>query len=134
MIFDKKGMGEELQHMISYDSRGYLLEGHKEYVLHLPANIPASEFWSIIVYDQVSRLIIHTDQIWPSVFSSNKKLIYNRDGSVDVWFGPDSIKGKENNWVQTIPGKQWYMILRLYYPLESWSDKSWRPGELEEII
>ncbi len=44
------------------------------------------------------------------------------------------IKGKESNWVKTIPGKQWYMILRLYYPLESWFDKKWRPGEIEEII
>jgi hypothetical protein len=126
-------MKEELQHIISLDSQGNLLEGSKKYKIHLPFNIPASEFWSIIVYDQVSRLIIHTDQIWPSVFSSNKKLIYNRDGSVDVWFGPDSIKGKENNWVQTIPGKQWYMILRLYYPLESWFARTWSPGEIEPL-
>ncbi|MGA9394402.1 MAG: hypothetical protein WCA83_02825 [Azonexus sp.] len=35
------------------------------------------------------------------------------------------------NWVQTIPGKGWFMILRLYGPLEPWFDKSWRPGEVE---
>ena len=37
----------------------------------------------------------------------------------------------ENNWVQTIPGKGWFMILRLYGPLEPWFDKTWRPGEIE---
>ena len=47
---------------------------------------------------------------------------------------PTEIEGKENNWVKTIPGGQWYMILRLYYPLESWFDKKWQPGEIEEII
>jgi hypothetical protein len=36
----------------------------------------------------------------------------------------------ESNWVQTIPGKGWFMILRLYGPLEPWFDGSWRPGEI----
>jgi len=37
----------------------------------------------------------------------------------------------ERNWVQTIPGKGWFMILRLYGPLEPWFNKAWRPGEIE---
>ena len=123
-----------MQHIISSDSNGNLLEGAKKYQLHLSANIPASDFWSIIVYDSLSRLIIQNDQPWPSVFSSNTHLTCNSDGSVDAWFGPDVISGKESNWVKTIPGKQWYMILRLYYPLKAWFDKTWRPGELEELI
>ena len=128
-----KTIVEELQHMISSDSKGNLLEGGKKYKLHLPSNIPASEFWSIIVYDSQSHLIIHNDQPWPSVYSSDKDLFYNRDGSVDAWFGPEPVE-EELNWVKTIPGKQWYMILRLYYPLESWFHKSWQPGEMEEIL
>jgi hypothetical protein len=134
MIFDKKGMGDEVQHMISYDSRGNLLEGHKEYVLHLPANIPASEFWSIIVYDSSNRLMIRTDQSWPSIYSKKNDLVYNSDGSVDIWFSPKPVKGKRGNWVKTVRGQQWFTILRLYYPLESWFDKSWRPGEIQELI
>ena len=125
---------EELQHMISYDSKGDLLEGGKKYKLHLPCNIPASEFWSIIVYDSLSHLIIHTDQPWPSVYMSDKNLIYNKNGSIDAWFGPEPLKAKEINWVKTIPGKQWYLILRLYYPLDSWFQKRWQPGEIEEIL
>jgi hypothetical protein len=129
-----KTMPDELQHNISCDSKGILLKGERNYNLHLPSNIPASDFWSIIVYDSSSRLIIHTDQLWPSVYSSNKDIIYNYDGSVDVWFGPKYVKGKESNWVKTTRGKQWYMILRLYHPLESWFDKRWQPGEIEEVI
>ena len=41
--------------------------------------------------------------------------------------------GKENNWVQTVPGKGWSIILRLYCPLEPWFDKTWRPGEIELV-
>lgn len=119
---------------ISIDSRGHLLQGGGNYKLCLPPGIPASDFWSIIVYDALSRLMICTDQPWPSVFSSDKNLIRNNDNSVDAWFGPEPLKGKEHNWIKTIPGKKWYMIMRLYYPLDSWFDKTWRPGEIEEII
>jgi hypothetical protein len=55
----------------------------------------------------------------------------NADGSVDVYFGPNAPAGMENNWVQTIPGKCWFMILRLYGPIEQWFDQTWRPGEIE---
>ena len=34
--------------------------------------------------------------------------------------------------IETIPGKGWFMILRLYGPLEPWFDKTWRPGEIEQ--
>jgi len=126
-------MDEELQLTISCDTNGRLLEGEKKYRLHLPPDIPASVFWSIIIYDTLSRFIIHTDQPWPSVFSNKKNLACNNDGSIDVWFGPEPINVKESNWIKTKPGKRWYMILRLYYPLESWFNKKWQHGEIEEI-
>jgi len=47
----------------------------------------------------------------------------NADGSVDVYFGPKAPAGFENNWVQTIPGKGWFTILRLYGPLDPWFNK-----------
>ena len=50
---------------------------------------------------------------------------------MDVYFGPEAPAGKGSNWVQTIPGKGWFMILRLYGPLEPWFNKTWRPGEIE---
>lgn len=42
----------------------------------------------------------------------NKK-ISNKDGSVDIYFGPNSPKGKEANWIQTISNKGWFCLLRL---------------------
>ena len=60
-------------------------------------------------------------------------MIKNADGSYDVYFGPKAPKGQENNWVQTVPGKSWSVILRLYGPLEAWYNKTWRPGEIELV-
>jgi hypothetical protein len=127
-------VNEEANHTVTIDSAGNNMTGEKNYRLHLPPDIPASNFWSVIVYDNESGLMIHTDQSWPSVFSSCKKLLVNNDGSVDIWFGPESPEGKEHNWIKTIPGKGWHMILRLYEPLEAWVDGTWKPGEIEEVM
>jgi hypothetical protein len=32
-----------------------------------------------------------------------------------------------------VPGKGWFVILRLYSPLEPFFDKTWRPGEITEV-
>lgn len=122
-----------MHYKVSSDANGNSLEGGKNYKFHLPPNVPASNFWSIIVYDNHTHLMIRTDQPWPSIHSQCVKLIFNQDGSVDAWFGPKAPVGKENNWIKTIPGKNWNMILRLYYPMEPWFDELWRPGEIEEV-
>lgn len=112
------------------DAEGKPLDGSKTYKLHLPPNIPVKDFWSLIVYDNQTRSQLQTDQRFPMVSSQTKGLLINDDTSVDVYFGPTAPVGKENNWAQTIPGKGWNVLLRLYGPLEPWFDKTWRPGEI----
>jgi hypothetical protein len=113
------------------DSKGNPFDGGKTYRLRLPANIPVKDFWSVIVYDNQTRSMLQTDQKAPSVSSQDKGFKVNADGSVDVYFGPQAPAGMEKNWVQTIPSNGWFMILRLYGPLEPWFNQTWRPGEIE---
>lgn len=57
----------------------------------------------------------------------------NPDGSIDIYFGPAAPEGKEDNWLQTIPGKGWWTILRLYNPQQAFFDRTWKPSEIEPI-
>lgn len=116
------------------DSEGRRLDGGKTYKIRLPPNIPMKDFWSFTVYDNQTRSMLQTDQRYPAVASTDQGISANPDGSIDVWFGPSPPGGvDEDNWVQTVPGKGWNVLFRLYGPLDPWFDKTWRLGEFEEV-
>jgi hypothetical protein len=112
------------------DSQGSYLDGARSYHLRVPANVPVKNFWSVVVYDATTRSLLRTSQRLPSV-SQYSGPTANADGSVDIYFGPKAPPGKEKNWVQTVPGKGWFTIMRFYGPLEPFFDKSWVPGDIE---
>ena len=115
------------------DRDGNFLDGGKTYKITLPGPVPVNNFWSFTVYDNQTRSLLETDQRTAGVDSLSKQLKLEADGSAIVWFGPSPPKGHEGNWVQTMPGKGWNVLLRLYGPLDPWFDKSWKPGDFEEV-
>jgi hypothetical protein len=127
----RTALNENAEHIISTDVTGSSLLGENSYLLHMSPGLPACNFWSVIVYDIETGLIIVTDQSWPSVYSKCKKLLVSGDASVDILFGPEKPGGKENNWIKTIPGKSWKMIMRLYELSEVSSYNKWKPREIK---
>ncbi|VAV99253.1 protein of unknown function DUF882 [hydrothermal vent metagenome] len=118
---------------IDRSSDGAFLDGSKTYKLNVPAPIPVVDFWSVVLYDPQTRSELQTGQPFPSKNGARDPLAVNDDGSIDLYFGPTAPAGHEDNWIQTVAGKMWFAIFRLYGPLEPWFDKTWRPGDVELI-
>jgi hypothetical protein len=129
-----KAVGPGSDYAMAYvDSKDQPFDGSKNYRLHLPPNVPMNDFWSVTLYDTQTRSMLQTSQKFPALGSQNPALKKNADGSYDIEFAPTAPEGKKDNWLQTVPGKSWFAILRLYGPQAPWFDKTWRPGEIESI-
>ena len=130
MALTRAGAGSD--YAIAYvGSKKQPLDGSKTYRLHVPPNPPAKDFWAVTLYDPQTRSQLQTGQPFPTLGSQSKGIKQNADGSCDVYFGPTAPEGYEKNWVETVPGKGWFTIFRMYGPLEPWIEKTWRPGEIE---
>jgi hypothetical protein len=109
-------------------------DGGKTYKVTLPPNIPAAAFWSFTLYDNQTRSMLQTPQRYPRAGSQSypsPAAVADADGSTTVYFGPTKPANvKDGNWIQTDPKKGWFMLLRLYSPLEPFFTKAWRPGEV----
>jgi hypothetical protein len=128
-----KNVGLGSYYLFTYkDAAGDHLQGENNYKLHIPANVPAGNFWSVLAYDVMSRSELQNDQPFPSVsmYSGPKK---NADGSVDVYFGPKMPEGQEKNWIQTAAGHGWFPMVRFYSPKKELYDQTWKLPDVEKV-
>jgi hypothetical protein len=113
------------------------LDGGKTYKVTMPKGIPAAAFWSFTLYDNQTRSMLDTPQRYPRAGSQSypsPAAEPNADGSTTIYFGPTQPAGiKRGNWIQTMPGKGWFTLLRLYSPLEPFFTKEWRLSEIELV-
>ncbi len=127
-----KLVGKGSQYAIAYsDQAGNTFEGSKTYRFTVPANPPMKDYWAFTIYDNQTRSMLQTDQRFPGIDSGTQGLVQNEDGSWYVFIGPESPAGFENNWIQSIPGRGWNVIFRLYGPLEPWFNNEWYPSDAE---
>jgi hypothetical protein len=114
------------------DSEGNPFDGTKTYTMHIAPDVPMENFWDVTLYDNQTRSLLQTDQDYPGVTSIDKGTVANDDGSYDIVFSPEKPDG-DVNWLQTIPGKGWNLLWRVYSPTQPWFDKTWQPGAVELI-
>lgn len=117
---------------VQKDKDGQWLQGGNNYTLRVPANAPAKQFWAMTLYDTETRSFIDTKYDIVGL-DSRKDLVKNADGSVDLYFGPEAPKGREKNWIPTVPGRGWFAYFRLYAPTEAYFDRSWKLPDLVRV-
>jgi hypothetical protein len=115
-----------------HDHSGQPLEGGNTYRLHVPANVPVREFWSVTVYSlETSSFFLNSTRL--TLGSLDKDLKKNADGSVDVFIGPKPPAGQESNWLYTPVGQKWFPWFRVYGPEKAILDKSWKLPDIERV-
>jgi hypothetical protein len=140
---DSPGMIMRLPRVGSQYLMGFLdgdknsFDGAKTYKVTLPPNVPAAAFWSFTLYDNQTRSMLDTPQRYPRAGNQSypsPAAEANADGSTTIYFGPTQPAGvKRGNWIQTVPGKGWFTLLRLYSPLQPFFTKEWRLSEIELV-
>jgi hypothetical protein len=130
MAMNFVGMGAKYPFTLR-DADGDLLSGGSTYKLHLPAGIPAKLFWSVTVYDAEHASGLDNGQPLPSINSMDQPQ-HNADGSLDLYFGPNKPQEAEN-WLATVPGRGFFIILRLYGPDQPYFDETWKPADMVKM-
>ena len=114
------------------DKDGEGFDGAKTYRLHVPADAPVEQYWSVTAYDrQTHALIKNMDRA--SRGSNAADLQKNADGSADVFFAPESPAGKETNWVPTDPKRGFELMFRVYGPTKEFFEKKWVLPDVEKV-
>ncbi len=125
--------GKGAKYMIAFrDAAGENLSGGSTYRLNLPPDIPAANFWSVTLYEAENASGLANGQPFPSLGSRDKPA-RSADGSTDLYIGPKAPAGQKKNWIATVPGRGFFVILRLYGPTDAAIDKSWKPDDLQKL-
>jgi hypothetical protein len=124
------------QYLVAFmDANKQFFDGARSYTVTLPPGIPEVRFWSITLYDNQTRSMLVTPQRYPRAGSQSyptPAAVANDDGSTIVHLGPAQPAGvADGNWIQTMPDKGYFAVLRLYSPTAPFFDKSWRAGEFQ---
>jgi hypothetical protein len=134
-----KFVGKGSQYLYSArDSDHNTLDGAETYRLHVPANVPAKNFWSITLYDPISRSMLQGTGSDNVTIDSNHTLKQNADGSYDLFVGPNESKIPAEyrgtpNFAATNPDKGLFVYFRFFGPLEPFFDKTWQLESFEKI-
>ena len=113
-----------------FDSSGQPLRGENPYRLHVPANVPVSQFWAVTIYNaETSALFLNLTR--PTLDSLDKDLRKNADGSVDIYIGPKAPAGQESNWISTPAGRTGSPGFDSG-PEKAVFDKSWTMPDIEK--
>ena len=124
--------GKGAQYLLNYrDSDGNFLSGDNTYLLHVPSNVPAENYWAVVNYDADTRGLL--DNGGSSSVASNQEMTFNEDGSADIYFGSEPPKDKNANWIKTLPGRGFFTTIRFYSPTEAFFDQTWKPEDVVKV-
>ena len=107
------------------------LDATKTYKIHIPANAPIRDFWSIIAYGNKSRTFIDSPRF--TVSSNDEGVQENDDGSIDLYLSSEPVKAYEANTVIMNPKEGAFLMFRFYGAKPELWEKNWVLGDPELV-
>jgi len=118
------------------DSKGNMLRADKTYRLNVPKDVPTAQFWSVELYSADTRRHYENGEGTLRSAGLNSRmqdLKRNADGSVDLFIGANAPAGFESNYMKTVGTDGWFVIFRLYAPLQPFFDKTFTLSDFEVV-
>jgi hypothetical protein len=133
------GLGANLPSDATYpntrvDASGEPLNGSRRYRLHFKAGElpPVHAFWSVTAYGPDDFLIANPIQRY--ALGDRDPLIYNTDGSLDLFIQSDPPKdSQKSNWLPVKAGEPFLLNARLYWPKPQALNGSWAMPAVERL-
>jgi hypothetical protein len=126
---------ESIYYLSGLDANGHALTGSTTYTLHFPANglppVDASGFWSVTMYNADMYLVPNAQRRY-SIGDRTSGLVYNADGSLDIYLSNRPPVGHTANWLPA-PSGTFNLITRAYVPLSSALDNTWHPPAITPV-
>jgi hypothetical protein len=115
------------------DNQGQPLQGGRRYRLRFaPGQLPpASEFWSLTLYDLPDRQLV-ANPIDRYCLSSRDQLQVDADGGVTLVM-QSSAPQEQSNWLPTPASGAFTLVLRLYGPGREVIEQRWRMPAVEVV-
>lgn len=114
------------------DADGELFDSSRSYRLRVPAEVPVSQYWSVTMYDGADHTFIRGNEKY-SVSSQTPGLAVNDDGTVDVYFGPHPVPGREANSIVTGESSSFELMFRFYGVGAEVMGKHWKLTDVERL-
>jgi len=132
MVMHTTGAGSKYP-FTARDADGSFLRGANSYKLRLPAGIPSALFWAVTAYNITDGTMPETAQLLPST-NGYYDIPKQSDGSIEIWFGPSKPPNvADAAFIQTIPGRDFLVALRLYGAEDPFYDQTWKPDDIVRI-
>ncbi|EIM30819.1 DUF1254 domain-containing protein [Microvirga lotononidis] len=132
-MFRRNAGAGSLYWLSARDATGAFLDGGRNYKLTIPQPVPGQLFWSVTVYDAQTRSQVQTDQDKAALRSLFELKDVDQTKPLDLYFGPTAPAGQQARWIKTAPGRGWFAYIRIYGPEQAAFDRSWKPGDFEEV-
>ncbi|WP_144630124.1 DUF1254 domain-containing protein [Bordetella genomosp. 13] len=124
---------EVLYPVTAIDDEGEPLNSDEDYVLHFDKGQlpPVDGYWTLILYD--ARQGFTQNPIGRYAVTSTDPLVYNKDGSLDIYIRRDPpSREKQANWLPAPQQGNFMLNMRLYAPRNTALDGLWGPPPVRE--